>query len=55
MDQSQRMKPEDVRALKGPTNSFLCPLKANHYNIQFLNFKIRDVDTNKTFFEISRE
>lgn len=47
--------PESVKKLSSPTDTFLCPLNANHYLIQFLNFKIRETDTDKTFFEIQRE
>lgn len=38
-----------------PTEKFLCPLSANHYNIQFESFKIRDYNTNQCFFEIYKD
>lgn len=41
--------------LQAPTPSFLCPLSANVYDIQFLKFKIRDYETGKAFFEIERD
>eukprot|EP00998_Keelungia_sp_KM082_P008499 NODE_4687_length_760_cov_67.259084_g4664_i0.p1 GENE.NODE_4687_length_760_cov_67.259084_g4664_i0~~NODE_4687_length_760_cov_67.259084_g4664_i0.p1 ORF type:complete len:194 (-),score=27.78 NODE_4687_length_760_cov_67.259084_g4664_i0:109-690(-) len=50
-----QVKPDYVLALRGPTESFLCPLQANTYGIDFLAFKIRDVSSNKTLFEIDRE
>ena len=41
--------------MKEPTKDFLCPLWANTYNIQFIEFKIRDYDTNQCFFEVKRD
>ncbi|KAL4476846.1 hypothetical protein ABPG72_010683 [Tetrahymena utriculariae] len=55
MDNNKKYTPDDVRAFTKPSEQFLCPLSANHYNIQFLDFRIRDVETNKVFFQISRE
>lgn len=55
MQANQTITPEMVRELNGPTDRFYCPLSSNHYRIQFLNFRIRDEDTSKTFFEIGRE
>jgi hypothetical protein len=34
---------------------FLCPVNANVYNIQFLHFKIRDIESNTVLFEITRD
>jgi len=47
--------PADVLSLKGPTKSFLCPLTANTYGIEFLSFTITDYDSKKTIFEVSRD
>ncbi|KAI8807083.1 GMP-PDE, delta subunit-domain-containing protein [Cladochytrium replicatum] len=44
---------ENVEKLVGPTETFLCPLSANHY-LQFLEFKIRDLEHNKVIFEVKR-
>ena len=33
---------------------FLCKLSANKYNIDFLAFKIRDIDSGETYFEVSK-
>ena len=44
-----------VRALKEPTQKFLCPLSANDFKIQFLTFRIRDQEKNKIIFEVVRE
>jgi hypothetical protein len=35
-----------------PTSGFLVPLSANVYNIAFHSFKIRDMTSNKTLFEV---
>ena len=47
--------PEDVLLLEHPTESFLCPMKANVFGIKFGAYKIRDIDTNVTLFEIKNE
>ena len=46
--------PEIVKSLKGPTDKFLCPISANIYEIDFLGFKIRDLDTNTVLLDIHR-
>lgn len=33
---------------------YLCPLTANVYGIDFLSFKVRDMETNKELFCIAR-
>jgi hypothetical protein len=33
----------------------LCPLSANTYGIEFISFKIRDIEGKKTLFEVDRE
>lgn len=61
----QKFKPEDVLKLKEPTKGmhrhccvihpyegFLCKLSDNVYNVEFLEFRIRDMDTNKIFFDM---
>ena len=51
----QAINKEYVRNLQTPTTKFLCPLSANKFAIQFLTFRIRDLDKNKVIFEIVRE
>lgn len=41
--------------LTEPTEGYLCPLSANIYNIDFVSFKIRDMDSNETLFEVSKD
>jgi hypothetical protein len=43
---------EDVLQHAKPTSGFLVPLSANMYNIGFHSFKIRDMTSNKTLFEV---
>jgi len=52
---SSAVSPADVLNLKGPTKEFLCPLSANTYGIDFLSFKIRDMDTQHVVFEVSKD
>ena len=49
------VSPEDVLELEEPTEGYLCPLSANIYNIDFVSFKIRDMDSNETLFEVSKD
>eukprot|EP01006_Ploeotia_vitrea_P037177 TRINITY_DN66102_c5_g13_i1.p1 TRINITY_DN66102_c5_g13~~TRINITY_DN66102_c5_g13_i1.p1 ORF type:complete len:202 (-),score=34.63 TRINITY_DN66102_c5_g13_i1:194-769(-) len=46
---------DEVLKYTKPTEDFLCPMSANIYNIEFLSFKIRDLDGNKTLFEVDRD
>lgn len=48
------ISPEEVLAFNGPTDGFLCSLNANRYGIEFLSFKIRDMETNQTLFQIDK-
>jgi len=48
------IKPEDVLQLKGITSTYLCPTNANVYNIDFVKFKIRDVESGAVLFEIAK-
>ena len=40
-----------VLNLDKPSEEFLCPLTANIYHIQFLNFRIRNLETKEVMFE----
>lgn len=37
------------------SSDFLCPLNANTYGIDFLSFKIRDMDTQHVVFEVAKD
>lgn len=47
--------PESVLKYTKPTADFLCPLSANTYGIDFLSFKIRDMDTQHVVFEVAKD
>ena len=49
-----RVTPADVLALTAPTETFLCPLSANVYDFDFLEFEIKDYDTNESVFKIAK-
>ena len=36
------MTPDEALSLRAPTDGFLCPLSANVYDIDFLEFEIKD-------------
>jgi len=47
--------PEEINRLTKPTEGFLCPLSANVYGLDFLNFTISDYESKKVIFEIGRD
>ncbi|BES90663.1 unc-119 homolog [Nesidiocoris tenuis] len=47
--------PEDVLKLNKITTSYLCPPEANVYDIEFVRFKIRDLESGTVLFEISKQ
>lgn len=47
--------PSDVQALTKPTEGFLCPLSANSFGIDFLQFTISDYQTKKVIFEVGKD
>lgn len=49
------VNPESVLSLTAPCDEYLCPLSANKYGIDFLKFDIRDYDTGKVVYQVSRE
>ncbi|KAE9542804.1 hypothetical protein AGLY_002715 [Aphis glycines] len=48
------ISPEDVLTLPKITEGYLCAPDANVYNIDFIRFKIRDLDTGMVLFEIAK-
>ena len=40
---------------KEPTNTFLCPLSANSFGIEFGSFRIRDLESQEVLFEVKRD
>jgi hypothetical protein len=47
--------PDKTKELTDYTDKFLCLLKDNIYNIKFLKFQVRDLDTNYCLFEVADE
>lgn len=52
-----QVTPDQVNALDGPTDGFLCPMSANVYGIDFVAFKIRAVEdaAEHLLFEIRKD
>ena len=42
----KQITPDDVLQYKEATKGFLCSLKDNIYKIQFVKFKLRDLESN---------
>jgi len=47
--------PDQVSQLLKPTEGFLCPLSANTFGIEFLQFTISDYQTKKIIFEVGKD
>jgi len=47
--------PEDVLRLNKPTDGFLCPISANTWGLEFLQFTISDYETKNVIFEVGRD
>ena len=47
--------PEYIKNLNNYTDNFLCSTKDNLYNIRFIQFTVRDLDSNYTLFEVFEE
>eukprot|EP00036_Acanthoecidae_sp_10tr_P007444 CAMPEP_0182920564 /NCGR_PEP_ID=MMETSP0105_2-20130417/3556_1 /TAXON_ID=81532 ORGANISM="Acanthoeca-like sp., Strain 10tr" /NCGR_SAMPLE_ID=MMETSP0105_2 /ASSEMBLY_ACC=CAM_ASM_000205 /LENGTH=278 /DNA_ID=CAMNT_0025057981 /DNA_START=69 /DNA_END=906 /DNA_ORIENTATION=- len=45
---------DDVTALEVPTESYLCKPSDNIYGVEFVAFKLRDLDRNVTLFEVAK-
>lgn len=50
----EKIRPDDVLRLDRVTENYLCPPEANVYGLDFTRFKIRDMSTGATLFEISK-
>ncbi len=46
---------DQVLALTEATSDFLCPLSANEYGVEFLYFRVRDMDSGLVLFEVKKE
>jgi hypothetical protein len=54
-DPELTVRPEDVLAMTSACDNFLVPLEANVFDFKFGNFKVRDMDSGITLFEVERE
>jgi hypothetical protein len=50
-----RVRPEDVLEHTQACDNFLCELSDNVFDFRFGNFKVRDMDSGITLFEVERE
>ncbi|BFZ18916.1 hypothetical protein BsWGS_21955 [Bradybaena similaris] len=48
------ISPDDVLRLGRSTENYLCPPEANIYGIDFIRFKLRDIDSNQVLFEVAK-
>ncbi len=47
--------PEYVRNLSGYTENFLCGVTENIYNIRFIKFRVRDLESETVLFEVEED
>ena len=50
-----RVRPEDVLGYTSAAEDFLCDLGDNVFDFKFGNFKVRDMESGITLFEVERE
>ncbi|CAL8096532.1 unnamed protein product [Calicophoron daubneyi] len=50
----REIHPEDVLKLSKPTIRYLCHISKNTYNIQFVSFCLRDLESKTILFEVHR-
>lgn len=46
---------EDIQKLGNYTENFLCKISDNNYDIKFVNFRVRDLDSGFVLFEVKDE
>ena len=51
----EEITPDYVTSLTEATDRFLCPLSANIYGIEFVYFKVRDLESGTVLFEVVNE
>eukprot|EP01105_Mastigella_eilhardi_P010399 TRINITY_DN2422_c0_g1_i1.p1 TRINITY_DN2422_c0_g1~~TRINITY_DN2422_c0_g1_i1.p1 ORF type:complete len:242 (+),score=66.11 TRINITY_DN2422_c0_g1_i1:39-764(+) len=47
--------PAEVLKLTAPTTGFLCPVTANTYGIDFVEFRIREMESNTVLFHVQKD
>ncbi|XP_067944441.1 protein unc-119 homolog B-like [Watersipora subatra] len=53
-EKSNNVQPDDVLMFTAPTEGYLCTPEANTYGIEFTRFKLRDMDSGVTLFEVAK-
>lgn len=51
----EEVNPDYVVSLSEATGRFLCPLSANVYGIEFVYFKVRDLESGTVLFEVENQ
>jgi len=51
----EEITPEYVQSLTEATQEFLCPLSANKYGVEFVYFKVRDLESGTVLFEVAAD
>jgi len=46
---------DEVLAYNEPTGTYMCPLVANRYGIEFEEFRVRDHETQQILFEVKKD
>ena len=46
--------PEEVLNFRSPVQGYLCPAEANTFGIEFQSFDVKDYDSGKTVYSVSR-
>jgi len=52
---AKAVSPKEALAFDKPTAGYLCPLTANTHGIDFIEFKIRDLPSDKTLFHVKSD
>ncbi|XP_074643730.1 protein unc-119 homolog B-B-like [Tubulanus polymorphus] len=50
----ESITPNDILKLNKITDTYLCPLEANIFDIDFTRFKLRDMETSTVLFEVAK-
>lgn len=54
VDKAGSISPDDVLGLSKPTEKYLCKTTDNTFGIEFVAFKLRDLDKNATLVSIEK-
>eukprot|EP01006_Ploeotia_vitrea_P003827 TRINITY_DN113315_c0_g1_i1.p2 TRINITY_DN113315_c0_g1~~TRINITY_DN113315_c0_g1_i1.p2 ORF type:complete len:265 (-),score=109.44 TRINITY_DN113315_c0_g1_i1:21-764(-) len=51
----RRIAPAEVLRMKAPAERFLCPFAANEWGVDFVAFRIRDMDSQEVLFDVEKQ